>query len=57
MLAGVGVVLFKYFKKGREIAEQPVVEVNDVYGVKVEDYYEDRDTRDNKGVDLNEYYA
>ena len=47
------VVLQKYLRKKRETPEAPVIEDNNYYGVKYEDYYEDRDT---EVVDLNDYY-
>ena len=56
VLVGVGVALYKYLKKRRKIAETPVVEGNNYYGVKFEDYYEDRG-RDTEVVDLNDYYG
>ena len=40
-------------EKRRETAEPPVVEGNNYYGVKFEDYYEDRYT---EVVDLNDEY-
>ena len=47
------VVLQKCSRKKRETPEAPVIEDNNYYGVKYEDYYEDRDT---EVVDLNDYY-